>query len=370
MNRHSIYSTILLATTACCGCDRDLQTAYGQRGGLETESVNGTAVLGKMFERAGHKVTSWRVLSPRLQKADCIVWFPDNFDPPSPKERQWLDTWLRAQPGRTLIYVGRDFDAAPLYWQLIQPQVPPEQTAEVTRRLNAAQAEFQRERRSSGPDDCGWFTLDGTYSPRGVTKLSGNPKWLSGVDPSKLEMELNGRMKRARGAKIVLGSPGKPWMIAPDMLVSREYCDQSQLIVVANGSFLLNLPLVNHEHRKLAARLIEEVGPAGQNVVFLESGRSGAPICDDDPEANMPTGLEILVTKPYSWISLGFLVLAALFCLRHWPIFGVPRPLEQESATDFGRHIRALAELLRRTKNRRYALTRLLHYRQTIERKK
>jgi len=32
-------------------------------------------------------------------------------------------------------------------------------------------------------------------------------------------------------------------------------------VLVNNGSFLLNLPLVNLEHRKLAARLIGASGP-------------------------------------------------------------------------------------------------------------
>ena len=76
------------------------------------------------------------------------------------------------------------------------------------------------------------------------------------------------------------------------MLVSREWFDESQLIVVANGSFLLNLPLVNHEHRKLAGKLIDAVGPPGQTVVFLESFAGGPPI-SDDPSGGMPTGAEI-----------------------------------------------------------------------------
>src|SRR4029453_17248202 len=38
----------------------------------------------------------------------------------------------------------------------------------------------------------------------------------------------------------------------------------AQVIVVANGSWLLNYPLVNHEHRKVAARLVNECGSAGK----------------------------------------------------------------------------------------------------------
>ena len=70
-----------------------------------------------------------------------------------------------------------------------------------------------------------------------------------------------------------------------DVLVSRRPYDESQLIVVANGSFLLNLPLVNHEHRKLAGKLIDAVGSPRKTVVFLESYAGGPPIRDKDPAA-------------------------------------------------------------------------------------
>ena len=81
-----------------------------------------------MFTRAGHKVFSWRRLSPRLsERADAIVWFPDDFEPPTPEVRRWLEDWLIEEPGRTLIYVGRDFDAARWYWKKIQPDVPDDQ---------------------------------------------------------------------------------------------------------------------------------------------------------------------------------------------------------------------------------------------------
>ena len=66
--------------------------------------------------------------------------------------------------------------------------------------------------------------------------------------------------------------------------VSRPNWDGSQVIVVANGSFLLNLPLINHQHRMLAGRLIQQCGQRGQNVAFLESGPGGVRISDRDSE--------------------------------------------------------------------------------------
>src|SRR5580658_4454078 len=74
------------------GCRKELETAYGQRSGPgATKSVNGTAVFADMFQAAGHQVSSWTSLSPRLDQADCIVWFPNDFDPPSPKVASWFE---------------------------------------------------------------------------------------------------------------------------------------------------------------------------------------------------------------------------------------------------------------------------------------
>ena len=100
-------------------------------------------------------------------------------------------------------------------------------------------------------EDCQWFTVDGKDRPRKVRTLQGEPEWLDGIDPSKLEIELRSRILKSRMAKVLLESQR-------DLLISREQKDGRQVIVVANGSFLLNLPLVNHEHRKLAGRLIAD----------------------------------------------------------------------------------------------------------------
>ena len=44
--------------------------------------------------------------------------------------------------------------------------------------------------------------------------------------------------------------------------VSNSLADS--ILLVSNGSFLLNLPLVNHEHRKLADHVVRSVAPAGR----------------------------------------------------------------------------------------------------------
>ena len=357
---------LCIVTAGCSGCSDGIETPYGQRAAPgAASSVNGTAVLAEMFEQAGHQVISRARLTPRVREnADCIVWFPDSFGAPSPDVCEWMEDWLYEQPGRTLVYVGRDFDAAGFYWQKVLPDVPAEQQKEVRRRLAKAQTDFQTARGGvSASTGCDFFTIDGQYRPRKVRSLSGDPRWVEDVDPSKLEIELCGRFTPSDFADVLLESEG-------DALVTREWWDQGQVIVVTNGSFLLNLPLVNHEHRKLAGQLIEDVGPPGQNVVFLESRWGGPPILDEEPTVKLPTGMEIFHEWPANWILLQLSIVGILFCFWRFPIFGRPLTPRPEGTSDFGKHIQALGELLQQSQDRAYAMTRILHYQQTTRQRK
>ncbi len=351
---------ILLLLIVAPGCREEVDTFYGRRKGVPgSASVNGTAVLAKMFEREGHRIFSWASLSPRLhERADAIVWFPNDFDPPSAEIREWLEDWLVAQPGRTLIYVGRDFDAAPWYWQEVLPGAPEDEVPELQQRETAARTDFGMERLAvPNSEDCDWFTVEGKALHREVRTLNGDPEWLEAIDASKLDIELYGRLLPPDDADVLLSSEG-------DVLVSRIERDESRIIVIANGSFLLNAMLVNHEHRKLAGQLIEEVGPPEKTVVFLESWMGGPPIRDNDPMPGMPTGMEIFHIWPTNWILLHMAVVGILFCLARWPIFGRSREVPPDGPSDFGKHVDALAELLGRSGDASYAYSRLLHYRQ------
>jgi len=72
---YAILLILGLLSLVLVGCREELQTQYGQRKGPgSSSSVNGTAVLGEVFEQKGHSVLSWGSLSPKLRKrADVIV---------------------------------------------------------------------------------------------------------------------------------------------------------------------------------------------------------------------------------------------------------------------------------------------------------
>ena len=358
---HSLL--LLLALTGCA--DPDLQTTYGQRTGpFAYSSVNGTAVLSDMFEQAGDTVFSWNVLSPRLHdRVDAIVWFPDDFEPPSDKVCDWLENWLQDNPGRTLVYVGRDFDAAPSYWKAVGPLAPAKDAKEIQRREKAAWVDFRTARKEIPEhQDHPWFTVEKKLNRRDVTALDGEKEWTRGIHPAKSEIKLNGRFAAGPYFDVLLESHG-------DVLISRQEWLDSQLIVVTNGSFLLNYPLINHEHRKLAGRLIDAVGAPGQTVVFLESSAGGPEILDRDPTVGPPLGLDIFNIWPTNWILIHLSIAGIIFCFARFPIFGRPLEPKADATSDFDKHITALGELLAQSRDTSYAMTRLIHYRQTIENK-
>ncbi len=343
---------------AMLGCRNHLDDVYGRRAGvLGGESVNGTAVLGELFQQAGHRVFTWRRLSPRAATADVIFWCPDRFELPGQQAEQWLEDWL-AQGNRTLIYVGRDFDAAPDYWNKILPAAPQSQRAEVTSRRNRAQAKFTRDRNSlPGAAACRWFSVKKQPQARKVRSLAG--PWSQGVDAQKVEIQLASRLELPQQAQVLLSS-------ADDPIVGRLVYDRSsQVLVIANGSFLLNLPLVNHEHRILASRLLQAVG-SSKKIVFLESGPGVIEVLDKDPQPQVPTGTEMFAQWPLNWILFHLSLFGILLIAARWPILGLAKAVRQSSLSDFGKHITALGSLLQQTQDRTDAIEQIEHYQQVV----
>ena len=360
---HSLNPLLLLLLPLLTGCGiSELQDKYGKRNGPEVfASVNGTAVFASMCEERGHDVFSWPVLSPRIQdRADCIVWFPDDYAPPNRDIQRWLERWLKTKPNRTLVYVGRHFDGAAWYWENVDPtSLPPEKQTEVARRRKKARRDFG-EALKSAPKSIQheWYDVGGKSPHRKISTLEGEPRWLKGIDPAKVSMETNARLIPPPDADVLLASEGDPF-------VFRCPVRRSQLIVVSNGSFLLNAPLSLHQHRRLAGKLIDEIGTPKKTIAFLEFDLFGPYIVDKDPTFGPQLGFQIFHIWPTNWILLHVCLLGILLCFWRFPIFGRPVEPETASSADFGVHIDAVARLLAKSGDAAYARTRLQHYRQT-----
>jgi hypothetical protein len=276
--------------------------------------------------------------------------------------RDWLDNWMFSAGNRTLVYVGRDYDAAPAYWKKVMPQIAADQQQKAGEELKDAETAFLGERaRMPVGYSCEWFDLDGKLNHRDVRTLSG--PWSDGVDAARLEIELNGRLKPPEWAEHLLDSDGD----ALAWRASLSGWQGSQFIGVANGSFLLNEPLVNHEHRKLAGRLVAAIGHEPRRVVFLESSHGGPPIHVKDPTLPQSNLLEVLGVWPLGAVLLHLAALGVIFAFVRWPIFGRPLVPTGSSPTDFGKHVIALGQLLARTRNRSYAQTKIDQWREAAD---
>ncbi|MCE9548387.1 MAG: hypothetical protein K8T25_23175, partial [Planctomycetia bacterium] len=91
--------------------------------------------------------------------ADVIVWCPDSFEAPSGKVIAWFDQWLSADPNRMLIYIGRDHESGPNYWQAVIPNAPANLSAELNERLAESISEAALRRKSPNDENCEWFKL-------------------------------------------------------------------------------------------------------------------------------------------------------------------------------------------------------------------
>lgn len=433
--RNLVAAMVICVTcVSLTGCDGDIDRTYGKLRGEGAISVNGTNVLAGMFEEAGFKVSSWKRLSPRLEQAQVIVWAPDSFSPPQLDERRYLENWLRQGDGRTIVFIGRDYDAAPVYWRKMQPLAPLKQQEEVANRRAKTQADHDTNRSGNGPQYARWFKWEPKHRLRTVNQLEG--PWAAEIDASQVEIQLEGRFvipteadlpanapppttpattpapattpppappattpkspakktrKRSGGgvSQNPVTGPVFNWIdeeineepntlpdfetllsSGDDIIVSQLTSDDwgdGQIIVVTNGSFLLNLPLVNREHRKLASRLIEACGPPSKTV-FLESGHGGLPIRNSEPDHQPPTGIGLFTVPPINVVLLHLVAIGVVYCCCQFPIFGRARRLPPDAVSDFSSHIAAMGELLEQTQDRAYAQERLAYYHAHVKR--
>jgi hypothetical protein len=348
---------IMLSLVAITGCGGgELDSTYGQSlpRYLPT-SVNGTDVLAGMFQAAGHEVVTRRMLiTSRFAKVQTVVWFPNEFSAPGEEVCEWFDQWLAEEPGRTLVYVGRGYDAEPVYWRKAAELVPQERRAPYISEQAIAELFFRRRLGDSERElECPWFKIE-RVTP-GRAELARGP-WVDEADrklePQKAELDFSDWLVPVGPVRALVDTPVHP-------LVWRQSVDtgrgDSQLIVVNNGAFLLNLPLVNHEHRTLAAALVAAVTAPGE-VVFLESGPGDPPI--DPPAAGSPLA-RLFGAWPLNVILLHLAALGIIFCFARWPIFGRPRLPAAETIADFGKHVAAVGRLLARSRDWAYAQSHL-----------
>ena len=385
-----ILSLLYLALTLPANVqaeEDDIDATYGQGNqSAGRYSINGTGVLAQLFEDRGHSVFYSRVLGRPTRKADVIIWAPDNFHVPSDTEVAAIEKWLQEKADRTFIFIGRDYDATMDYWVDVAKNASPEEQAMLTLKLADVWGAHQVKRMAIIDDeDCGWFKIQKDNTVRTIRSARSTTDWLEGVSPGRLKMRLQSYFVESGKGKT---SSYDRYEYEPQLffqniplitrIQNRSKFNRGQIYVIANGSFLLNVPLVHREHRKLASKLIEKVGRE-KVVCFMESefdDWEDVPVLENAPAAARPPSImTILQTWPFGIILLHIIVIGIVYCFYRFPIFGRPRTQyklntviddanESQSVSNFGRHVRALGDLLKRGGNTVFANHCLQMYRQ------
>jgi hypothetical protein len=162
--RFTIALLLTLLLTLLVGCvDRSDPHRYGVVDGWrQFAGRNGLGAHRRVWEQAGARCVAPKRLSNRLEQVQVVVLVAQSFDPPSRQAREWLEQWLKASPGRSVIYFGRDFNANIFYYEQVMPQLSgPERALAELRVAQLRLSELQELLESTSESTfCDWFYLD------------------------------------------------------------------------------------------------------------------------------------------------------------------------------------------------------------------
>ena len=348
-----------------------LDTAYGGSRGLKyRKSVNGTIVFRELLKELGVEVqVRGQLGGPGLRggassAVDTVFWFPDRFDVPSREEVDLIEDWFAEHPEwRNFVIVLRDFDGASQYWDLVAKQLHDERRVQAEIVAQEYRNAFELRRRSTGTElECKWFRVTRTDTWKRATQLDGPlARNLAELDPGKTGLIMTstldpatGEMRRLTRSLLSVDGTCFVMQVRPPEFAGRR------LIIVSNGSFLLNFPLANRGNRRIATRLIEYLEP--ERVMFLESGVA---LLESGSDPQSPANIWFwMQSGPLRVIIPQCILLFLIYCFAHYPIFGRPREEPSYRVADAGHHIQAAGQLYRESGDRRRAMDTIRRYRE------
>lgn len=361
-------TSILLAT----GCTKQLKTGYGRSRGTEyTSSINGTVVLDKMVKSSNRGVDHYRKVSPRWYGYDTIFWIPDDFDAPRQDAINKAEEWLGAGGNKTLVYVARDYDASIVYWDKLRKSNTANER--IARDYADALSKHISKSTTIADKNCDWY--EWSVGPfKKASEISGT--LAEDLDTSQAEIHYgslpvpgditdSGTFKDY-DVEVLLTADSKPLVFS----LTKEDWYGSRIIVVGNGSLVLNLPLTNIHNQELSGRLLEKVDETDyqwNDVLFVEN--QGTVIVSDVDVPEQTSKWSWITEPPLRYMVPNLVFWCMLFCFVYFPIFGRPRHLVRKSTADFRDHIFALARLVAGTENRENPKAWLQQYRNHSHRK-
>jgi hypothetical protein len=340
-SRLAIAALAAAAALGTSGCGRGPATEYGTDRGT---SLNGTKAFAAMFRRRGDEVrTAIRVNEELRDWARGIIRFAPYPGPPSKEEADWFRSWLTASPDRWLVYVVYDFDSRAEYWKEVHDGLP-DSPGNAERRAEAEEKRAEAEdwvallppKASTAADSALWFGVDSPWNPpRVCARLSG--PWAEGIDAAAAGLTLHEPLQSKHGSMLLEGD-GKSFVL------ERSRAGEGRVLVIANGSFLLNEALAHRERRALAERVVAWTGSGGQSVALVE----GSYVLGG--RERTPTIWALLKRLPeLRWAAIHLGLAALIAALARAPRLGRPRPEAPSGVDRPAAHAEALGALLARS---------------------
>ncbi|MEO6809997.1 MAG: hypothetical protein ABI353_12865 [Isosphaeraceae bacterium] len=339
------------------GCGEGIDATYGR---ARDQSVNGTGALAHLFRARGDEVRVTVRLNDEVAAwSDTIVRFAPYSGLIDRREAEWYDDWLAEDPDRRLIFVVRDYDAESEYWSAMLARLPKTADKELRER-----AERRRDATKDWADRSvdiarnpvfsgEWFELTkGAASPKLCKRLKG--PWASGLNPKTSTLTRHRAIKPDPKSRILLTGDGEALVVEQP----NYDADVPQILIVANGSFLLNLPLVNRARRPLAGKVVDWSGSATRQVAFVESRSPTDPAGERSPSV-----FSLLWIEPFGWIAAHLGAFGLLTALVAAARLGRARPEPPAGADRPAAHAEALGDLLARSRDADAARTHLDAYR-------
>jgi hypothetical protein len=335
---------VLLALAS--GCEQDIERDYGR---VRGRSVNGIGTLHALMKAEGHQVRVATRLSETLAGwADVVVRFSPKPGALDVEEANWYGDWLASEPGRSLVYVPRDFDAEPGYWAEALARLPAkgeeEKKARIERRLANTEDWVSRigtpAEKPAGAES--WFGVDTKAKDAKVVKRLEGP-WSAGIDARAAALPVHQGLLAQFSENVLLSGDGS--VLALDWSTDNE----GRILVLTNGSFTLNAALLNRARRPLALEVVRWVGPGPLNVAFVEGGYVTA------EDTGSPGLFHLLTVPPFGWIFGQLAALGLAACLFKAPRLGRARSEPPAGVEQPAEHPRALGRLLARTRDAKAA---------------
>ena len=373
-----LLGIVLIVLISGCGeqPQEEIDTTYG-KAATSITSINGYSLLAQELKDRGNTVTVKKRISPSIDRYDIVFWAPNSEEAPSDEAVEAINRWLSESyyGARTFIYVGGHYDAEVDYFRALAENSTGKFREEAFRRI----AERKISERSPSyfrweppNEECDWFTLE-KLAPNRSSDLSG--ELVSGISASEKPILPYATVlvpneqfatfaqfyydPLAWETNVLLAVDGEPMVSS----LSNDEYSKSEILLVSNGSFLVNFGLIDPKKEKLASRVLDRL-PSNCDVLILESGPEKIRVSESEFENR--NAWAWLAEAPFRYIIPHFLFWGVVYCFVKFPIFGRPKQ-DKPSTSSFRNHVRAIAKQFARSGGRRKALDSIRQYQEIAE---